>query len=141
MSTSVYFRVILVAWVIVIYNHNLFGQSEVPKDMPTSKVDARVNDDARDKRPPAENIQFIYQKTNRKKSLVGNPCAIQATRKMGFEYTLEHNPNAGFRSNFSRSKHNFGVKTKLFFTRGPWWKATVNKRIKNCAKKSGDRRG
>lgn len=140
MRSDNFLKGIFVVLLIGLSLSEIMAQTNV-RDMPTSKVDTKVNGNAKSNRPATKQVKYIYLKKQRQQSLVGNPCAIQATRKMGFEYQLEHNPKAGFKSGFKRRKHNMGVKIKLFFTKGPWWKSKVNKKIKKCAGKSGDRRG
>lgn len=92
--------------------------------------------------PPKDKpIRYIYKDSPKKVQLYGNSCAIRITHEMGFEYDIEHKPDTRFLTKWRRFKNNLGVKTKLVFTHGPWWKATINKRLKRCAQYSGDRRG
>ena len=115
-----------------------YGQSTVKEEIPTGKVNRKVDDQS--KSPKEKRIAAIYVKDG-KKLLIGNPCAIEATRAMGFEYELWHRPDPRFNSNWQTFWHNTGIKTRLFFTRGPWWKSTINKKFKQCAIQSGDFRG
>lgn len=116
------------------------AQSPVEEDMPTRKVDKKVKENKRSNFPKEKKIRFIYVKKG-KKVLYGNPCGIEATHKMSFEYGIEHRKEKGFLPWWRRLKNNTATKTFLFFTRGPWWKATINKRLKRCVQSSGDRRG
>jgi hypothetical protein len=116
-------------------------QSNASEHFPTSRVDQRVNENTKENAPKQLNIRYIYKKNPGDIMLYGNPCALQITRDMGFEYAREHRPDDRFSATWRRFKNNLGTKSKLFFTKGPWWKATVNKRIKRCAQYSGDRRG
>lgn len=88
-------------------------------------------------RPDRKNISYLYVESS-KNILYGNPCATEATRKMGFEYVVQPLGIPGSPEADEIEKHNFLVKLKLFFTRGPFWKLVINKRIKECAAKSGD---
>ena len=88
-------------------------------------------------RPDRKKISYLYVESS-KNILYGNPCATEATRKMGFEYVVQPLGIPGSPEADELEKHNFLVKLKLFFTRGPFWKMVINKRIKECAQKSGD---
>lgn len=117
-----------------------WAQNPLEEDIPTNKVDKKVKENKSENFPKEKKTRYIYVKDG-KKVLYGNPCAIQVTNKMGFEYGIEHRPEPGFRPWWRRFKTNTSTKTILFFTKGPWWKSTVNKRLKACAQSSGDRRG
>ncbi len=116
------------------------AQNPLEDDLPTRKVDRKVKENKPSNFPKEKKVWYIYVKDGRK-VLYGNPCAIQVTHNMGFEYGLDHRPEPGFRPWWGRFKANTATKAMLFFTKGPWWKATVNKRLKGCALSSGDRRG
>ncbi|UXX80513.1 hypothetical protein N7E81_05295 [Reichenbachiella carrageenanivorans] len=117
-----------------------WAQEPLDEDMPTRMVDKKVKENKRSNFPKEKKIRYIYVKDGGK-VLFGNPCATQVTHQMGFEYGIEHRPEKGFRPWWYRFKTNTTTKTILFFTKGPWWRATVNKRFKACAMSSGDRRG
>ncbi|WP_221406531.1 hypothetical protein [Reichenbachiella sp. 5M10] len=110
------------------------------EDMPTRKVDRKVKEDTRRNQPDQSKLSYIYVDSGRR-LLYGNPCALEVTHNMGFEYVLEHRPDQTSREQWRRFQNNLWVKTKLIFTKGPWWKSTVNKRFKECAQASGDFRG
>lgn len=129
-------RIIFIAFISLLVVQNSLAQETFEESLPTNKVDKNVNDDAPGNRPVKRKIAFIYTK-KANKNLVGNPCAILETHKWGFEYVQADIYHSGWR----RFRMNFGPKTKLFFTKGPWWKATMNKRIKRCAQLTGDRPG
>ncbi|MCV9388155.1 hypothetical protein [Reichenbachiella ulvae] len=124
----------------VLFSSELHAQEEIKKELPTRKVDRKVKEDVRRNQPDIRDYNHIYIKDG-KSMLYGNRCALEATHQMGFEYVLEHRPEQSFKSKWYRFKNNFWVKSKLCVTRGPWWKLTVNKRLKECAKLSGDSRG
>jgi len=108
--------------------------------LPTRKVNKKVRENKKSNFPDEKRMRYIYVKDGGK-VLFGNPCALQVTHNMGFEYGIEHRPEPGFRQWWRRFSTNTTTKTILFFTKGPWWRATVSKRFKACAMTSGDRRG
>ncbi|MFY0626030.1 MAG: hypothetical protein JXR07_07040 [Reichenbachiella sp.] len=116
------------------------AQENIKEELPTGKVNRKVDDNQKAKPKNEKTIRFIYVKSG-KNLLIGNPCALEVTRNMGFEYELQHRPDDSFHSNWQRFWNNTGVKSKLFFTKGPGWKSKVNKKIKQCAIQSGDFRG
>ena len=78
---------------------------------------------------------FISTESSRK-VLYGNGCALEVTRKMGFEFTVMTNIEkekygSGFWSNFWSS-------VKLSLKNGPFWREAAQKKINNCRKMSGD---
>lgn len=79
----------------------------------------------------------IYKKTP-KGLLLGNKCFEDKTKKMGFIYESVKKGETAYSTEFGRLRHNFGVKIKLFFTRGPFWKFKVNKARKRCRQLTGD---
>jgi hypothetical protein len=107
---------------------------------PTNKLRSKTIDDKRQNRPKVKNIVFIYKK-NTLNTLYGNPCALDVTRRWRFEYAVEDNTNVYFKKSFARATNNLWVKTRLFFTKGPWWKLVINKRFKDCQVKTGDATG
>lgn len=121
-------------------NIDAYAQDPIEGDLPTRKVDKKVKENKASNFPEEKKMRYIYVKDGGK-VLFGNPCALQVTHNMGFEYGIEHRPEPGFVPWWRRFKTNTGTKTILFFTKGPWWKSTVNKRFKACAMTSGDRRG
>lgn len=106
------------------------GEEERPTNNTAHK---RVNH--RKYQPKVKRYDKIYKKST-KKTLYGNPCAIDVTHKMGFEYV----PLAQGRGKSSMGIfiNNLFVNTKLIFTRSPAWKLILNKRLKDCRLKSGD---
>lgn len=80
-------------------------------------------------------------KNNPKKTLMGNRCMDEYTRKLGFEYVLQPKGQQGNRTEFQRLMHNFGVKVNLLFKNGPFWKVKLNKKRKECMAKTGDYAG
>jgi len=106
-------------------------------ESPTKAIDSDVKVYHKDHDPPGKQIRYIIKKDTRG-TLSGNKCATDETRKMGFEYMTLTKGDPGYPNEFDRWRHNFGVKTILFFSRGPFWKVKVNKKIKECRFKTGD---
>lgn len=102
----------------------------------TSKEDFRKA--KRNARPPKrKNVSYIY-KTDTKGVYFGNPCVMKATRRMGFEYVLQPPGVPGSPDEETAQLNNILVNLKLLFTRGPFWKMILKKRIKDCRTLSGD---
>lgn len=133
-------------FLIILFVGLLFGgaeawaQTSIEEDLPTRKVNKKVKENKKSNFPDEKAYRYIYVKDGGK-VLFGNPCAMEVTHNMGFEYGIEHRPESGIGPWWRRFRTNTTTKTILFFTKGPWWKATVNKRFKACAMTSGDRRG
>lgn len=131
-------RIVSLIPVMVLFNMlACLGQDTFKAEIPTGKVERKVNDYTSNQIPKKKEIEYIYVE-DAKKMMIGNPCAIEYTRAMGFEYELWHRPDTRFSSFWSRFWHNTWIKSKLCVTRGPWWRAKVKKRFKACAIQSGD---
>lgn len=109
----------------------------IPDYIPTENLDMRKDANKRANRTKKKRYNVIYR-PNAKNILYGNPCAVEATRKMGFEYMVE--PRNANRSATQKGKflNNLKVKTKLVLTRSPFWKLILKKKFKKCRPKSGD---
>lgn len=119
---------------------NAFGQENIKEELPTGKVNKKSEDYKKSQPKKVKSISYITVKDGENK-LIGNACALSVTHDMGFEYVLLDKKEKSFRPNWKRFWQNTGVKTKLVFTKGPWWKSTINKKFKQCAIQSGDFRG
>lgn len=117
-----------------------YAQEGVKKNFPTKKVNKKTREDKKKNRPKKKKIVYIIKKST-KNTLYGNPCAVEVTRKMGFEFAIEEKTEVTLKSFYGRLKNNFGSKMRLLVTRGPFWRLVANKRIKDCKKKSGDEVG
>ena len=133
-------RALIIFSLSLIFSFAVKGQTDVEEYIPTRKVDKKVKEDTKKNRPKRDKVMYIYKRrTNR--TLYGNPCALEVTRKMGFEYLAQEKSTIDLKSYWGRFFHNLWTKTKLVARRGPWWKLTVNKRLKECQQKTGDRTG
>ncbi len=113
---------------------------EIKKDLPTEKVGFKVEDDSKANRPKKKKIRYII-KNGTSGILYGNPCVLQVTRRMGFEYAVQTPLLPGSTIEPRRLWNNFKVKLLLTLKHGPFWKISLNKRLKECGIKSGDRVG
>ncbi len=104
---------------------------------PSENIDARTDYNKKQNLPKEKNISFIV-KNNTANLLYGNPCMIDETHRMGFEYSIQIPGLPGSIRTVPRVWRNTGVWLKLIFTKGPWWKLTLNRRVKDCRKRSGD---
>lgn len=106
----------------------------------TNKTDSNTSvKQSRDEKKGAKRYMLIYHK-NTKGILYGNPCMMEVTRSMGFEYAVAPKGTKGYRTEAGRVVHNFGVKTVLF-VKNPFWKIKVNRKLKECRIKTGDYTG
>lgn len=110
----------------------------IEKYLPTENTSFTSRDMPNDL-PEKEDYKLIY-KSDPAGTLYGNPCAYQATHDFGFEYIIEPDWGGGptSKSRMGKSLNNFWVKTKLVFTKGPFWKSTLNKKLRECRRVSGD---
>lgn len=113
---------------------------EIKRDLPTEKVAFKVEDDSKANRPKKKKIRYII-KNGTSGILYGNPCVLQVTRRMGFEYAVQTPLLPGSTIEPRRLWNNFKVKLLLTLKYGPFWKISLNKRLKECGIKSGDRVG
>lgn len=108
--------------------------------LPTDNLDVKSEDNRKKNAPKRKHYrQIIKNKT--KNILYGNTCAIEATHKMGFEYVVQSKGTPGSIRGFRRFWNNFKVKSRLFFLRSPFWRATLNSKFRKCRIKSGDKVG
>ncbi len=114
-------------------------KNSIEKYIPTETIDYK-DDNKRRNRPKRKKYKSIIL-NKPKKTLYGNPCAIEATRKMGFEYVLQVKNTPGSYGEIRRIWNNARVKTLLCITRTPFWKVILNKKIEKCRIKSGDKTG
>ncbi|MFY0599620.1 MAG: hypothetical protein JXR03_08100 [Cyclobacteriaceae bacterium] len=105
--------------------------------IPTENLDSRKEANTYKNMPKRKVIEYIY-KNELDGLLYGNPCAVEETRKMGFEYVFQPLGVQGSVSADDQFTNNVMVNLKLIFTRSPFWKLILNRRIKKCGGKSGD---
>lgn len=112
-------------------------QKPVEQELPTENLEMRKDSNKRVNRPKRKNYPVIYV-PNGDKILYGNLCALEETRKMGFEYLVEPPNISGSKNWKGKFLNNLWVKSKLVVTRSPFWKIILNKKIKKCRALSGD---
>lgn len=112
-------------------------EKDVRNHLPTENLDMMKDSNRSANAPQRKKIALIYVR-DANKILYGNPCATKETHRMGFEYIVE--PRNGLESKTRKGKflNNLWVKTKLVVTRSPFWKAILNKRIRDCKFQTGD---
>lgn len=122
---------------IVFLSFSQKAEKKLEDYMPTENLQMGKDDNKASNRPKRKRYALIYV-PNADKILYGNPCALEATHNMGFEYIVE--PRNGLESKTWKGKflNNLWVKTKLVVTRSPFWKAILNKKFKECRRQSGD---
>ena len=112
-----------------------YAQETMP---PTSHTDVKAKVNKKKERPKGKRHYMTIVKNNTKKTLYGNKCFEDFTRKLGFIYVIQIKGQSGSLNGFTRFWHNAATKTALMFTAWPWWKLRVNKKYKECRKSSGD---
>jgi hypothetical protein len=115
-----------------------FGQQKTDSIPPTNSTDVNSKIDIKKERPEGTRHYMTIIKKDTKNILYGNKCFEDFTRELGFIYEVQTKGRAGSMSGFARFWHNAATKTALCFKAGPWWKARVNKRRKECRTLSGD---
>lgn len=113
---------------------------DLKKNMPTQKTAYKANVDRNSLPLIPKDYKYII-KNNTKGIYYGNPCALQVTRKMGFEYDVQVKWTQGSISEPSRNWKNFKVKAGLILRYSPFWKMRLNKKLRDCGLKTGDRVG
>ncbi len=115
------------------------GSARAQETMPpTSHTDVKAKVNKRKERPKGKRHYMTIVKNDTKKTLYGNKCFEDFTRKLGFVYIIQIKGQSGSLNGFTRFWHNAATKTALVFTAWPWWKLRVNKKYKECRKSSGD---
>lgn len=107
------------------------------EDMPTENLQMHKDSNKAANKPKRKNYSLLYV-PNADKILYGNPCVLEETHKMGFEYIVEPVNLPGSKSWKGKMLNNLWVKTKLVVTRSPFWKLILKKKIKKCREMSGD---
>ncbi len=106
---------------------------------PTENINSKFKDDNTRENIPKTKVYPVLYKYSLEGTLYGNPCALEETMKMGFIYVVQ--PRGWLPTNRSWpmvALNNIWVNTKLIFTRSPFWKLILKKRIDACRDKSGD---
>ncbi|MCR9254199.1 MAG: hypothetical protein NXI20_27550 [bacterium] len=114
-------------------------KGDIQRYLPTEKIDGK-NDNKRKNRPKRKKYKHIV-KNKTKNLLYGNPCVLEATHKMGFEYVIQIKGSLGSVNEPRRLWNNFEVNLFLCVTRSPFWRLVLNNKIKKCRIKSGDKTG
>jgi hypothetical protein len=87
--------------------------------------------------PKEKHYAKLYVKKP-KGTLYGNPCAIDMTHRMGFEYVVQSKGMMQSKTKVGTILNNTGVKTKLVLTRTPFWKMILNKKLQDCRRDTRD---
>ena len=130
----------LLAFISIIFlSLSCLAQKEksVEEELPSENLEMRKDSNKRSNRPKRKKIDLIYV-PNADNILYGNPCVLEETHKMGFEYIVEPTTLPGSKTWTGKFLNNLWVKTKLVVTRSPFWKLILNNKIKKCRKMSGD---
>jgi hypothetical protein len=91
------------------------------------------------KKVEPESIEYNYlYKKDAQGLLLGNKCVEEVTDEMGVQYVVSTGSDGLYRNELDRLWKNFKVKTKLFFTRGPFWKFKIKKARKECRQLTRD---
>lgn len=130
----------LLLFVLFLAGGDLSGQKRektVSDYLPTENLESRKDANKASNRPKRKKISLIYVKSAHN-ILYGNACATAETHRMGFEYIVE--PSNGLESKTRTGKflNNLRVKSKLVLRRSPFWKLSLNNRIKKCRRQTGD---
>lgn len=116
----------------------IYAQDWVPEELRnTTTTNVSKNKKSKPPKKTEKDMIFII-KNNPKKILYGNPCMHTETKNMGFEYVLQKPGLPGTLGTTRRILHNTAAYARLTFTRSPFWKMKLNRRVKDCREKSGD---
>lgn len=123
---------------LLLCTFSAFGQKDTKKPPPSTNTsrDAWIDP------PPAMGKNYLMiLKRGSQGTLAGNKCVEDQTMKMGFRYMLVPKKGPGSRTGAGVLLHNAGTKFLLFFRNGPFWTVRLNKKVKECRKKTGDYMG
>jgi len=112
-------------------------QKPLEENIPTWAVTKKKKNAAQKNKPRELPVRYIII-TKTKGVLYGNPCAVQETQKMGFQYILLKKGQPGYSDVFEKFDNNFDVKLGLVFRKSPFWKLILKKRIERCRRDTGD---
>ncbi len=110
---------------------------EVGEEIPTWAVKKKKRNAAIKARPKELPVRYIII-TKTEGVLYGNPCALQETQKMGFQYLLLRKGQPGYENMWEKLDNNLDVKVGLVFRKSPFWKLILKKRIERCRRDTGD---
>lgn len=131
-------RLIVCFTCILAYAHAQKKHEDIRKHLPTENVDINAKKDANRPRYRSNKSKYaIIYRPHAKNIMYGNPCAIEATHNMGFEYLIEPRGIKGSRQQIEKFFNNLWVKIKLVTTRSPFWKLILKKQLKKCRRLAG----
>lgn len=134
-------RILLVLTLLIGLAENALAQNNertLEEDLPTWVVKKKKMRNAAQKDKPREMpVRYIIIKETRG-VLYGNPCAVQETQKMGFQYILLKKGQPGYENMWEKVDNNFNVKLGLIFRKSPFWKMILKRRIERCRRDTGD---
>jgi len=81
-------------------------------------------------------VQWV--KNDSKGLLIGNPCMEDVMAEMGFTYLIQMEGMSVYKNTIGRYFHNKGVKIKLFFRNGPFWRVKLKKKRRECRLQTRD---
>ena len=128
--------VFLSFFVLVLLFESNAQQKNVKEFLPTEAVSTR-SITSRKYAPKKEEYRFII-KNDGEGILYGNPCMQTETLKMGFMYIVQTPGIPGSYSKRALFWNNFKTRLNLTFTKSPFWRSTLKRRVKDCREKSGD---
>lgn len=132
------YRFIIILFILRV---SCFGVLMAQDGISTNKTDRNKRAGNSREQTQSKNKRYmIIFKPNTRGILYGNPCIMEVTRKMGFEYSVAPKGTPGYKTELGRVLHNFGVKTVLFF-KNPFWKIKVKRKVEECRIKTGDYTG
>jgi hypothetical protein len=137
-TMKVFFIIVFISAGLSLTAQNKAQNKQDPRNyMPTENVEMGRDSNKRSNRPKRKTYDYIYVPTA-DKVLYGNPCALEATHKMGFEYLVEPVGIKGSKTWKGKVLNNIWVKGKLVVLHTPFWKVILNSKFKKCRPKTGD---
>lgn len=133
-------KCVLVCCIYVLCMGTLDAQTastDIRKYIPTENLDKKKENKSLKDMPKEKTYNYIYKEST-EGILYGNPCALEETHRMGFEYVVEKETLPGSMLKSDTQWNNFLVNIKLIFTRSPFWKLILEKRLRQCRQKTGD---
>ena len=139
---------VVLVYLFVLSTSHSFGQDALASELtqekmgefiPTGKVTWKGYEYVNKGAAKSQNRKMRYMIQYRTKSILyGNACAMEATRSMGFEFTIfELNKPYAWEKRYVFMT-NFKTKTFLVLTQGPFWKKRLKKKLRECGALGGD---
>ena len=134
-------KILIIVFIIIYVDAPCVAQKRkgIRKYLPTKNISFRKRNKKQSNLSNHKKDKYNYIYVNSLNGILyGNPCALQETRKFGFEYIIESLYGVQSKTPIGKKINNFWIKSKLVLIRTPFWKKRLRKKINRCRSSSGD---